>query len=71
MVGPWIHATIVIIDFLIIPLITLFNITSNWKEISESNFSDYLALQAVIQGLVIIYSPFRLKHTIYRSIETA
>lgn len=68
--GPVIHGLIAIVDFLIIPTVTICNFASNWILFSQSLYGNYLALNLVISIVVMGWAPFTLTHAIKHILET-
>lgn len=58
--APWINGALALADFVVIPIITLCNIGSNWNCLSQSRYGDYLALNFFISVFVICWAPFTL-----------
>jgi hypothetical protein len=68
-VGPYIHATLGIIDFLIIPTLTISNFATNWTLFKTSQFGYYLALNLIISISVMIWAPFTLSYAVKHTLE--
>ena len=58
--GPWVHAFLVIIDFVLIPIYTIFNIGLRWGTVSESEYRNYLLLNMSIQVCILIWVPMQI-----------
>ena len=58
--APWINGLLALADFVVIPMVTLCNIGSNWACFSQSRYGDYLALNFFISVFVMLWAPFTL-----------
>jgi hypothetical protein len=63
-IGPFIHATLAVCDFVIIPIISVCRIAINWQLVSASIYGDYLALNLIISVVIMCWAPFTLVHAV-------
>jgi hypothetical protein len=56
-VGPWIHAVLTVLDFIVIPIVVIIEIFFNTSAIGASSFSAGLILFPMISVGMIIWVP--------------